>query len=103
MNALTTDPAFDINRTEEYKLSIQVSLDGFSFSVVHVHENRLLAFGQFPITVSSESFLGRRFTEWLNEVECCKKNIPKFSFITFQKNLPWFRLHFTNLKIKKSY
>jgi hypothetical protein len=85
MNALTTDPAFDIKRTEEYKLSIQVSLDGFSFSVVHVHENRLLAFGQFPITVSSESFLGRRFTEWLNEVDMLQKKYSEVQLYYFSE------------------
>lgn len=83
MNALTTDPGFDFNRTEEYKLSIQVSLDGFSFSVVHIHENRLLAAGQFPITVSSERFLGRRFSEWFNEVDLFQKKYAEVQLYYF--------------------
>lgn len=83
MIALTTDPEFDFNRTEEYKLSIQVSLDGFSFSVVHLHKNKLLAFGQFPITMSSESFLGRRFTEWFTEVEILQKTYSEVQLYYF--------------------
>lgn len=85
MDALTTDPEFDFNRTEEYKLSIQVSLDGFYFSVVHLHENRLLAAGQYPITVSSESFLGRRFTEWFNEVELLQKKYSEVQLYYFSE------------------
>lgn len=85
MTALTTDPGFDINRTEEYKLSIQVNLDGFSFSVVHLHENRLLAAGQFPITISSESFLGRRFTEWMNDTELLQKKYSVVQFYYFSE------------------
>ncbi|WP_372948509.1 DUF3822 family protein [Mariniphaga sp.] len=85
MIALTTDPGFDFNRTEKYKLSIQVSLDGFSFSVVDPFENRLLATGLFPITISSEKFLGRRFAEWLNDVEVLQKKYAEIKLFYFSE------------------
>jgi hypothetical protein len=85
MISLITDPVFDINRTEEYILSIQVSLDGFSFSVIHLHDKRLLASGQFPITVSSENFLGRRFTEWYNEVEMLQKKYSEIQLYYYSE------------------
>ena len=66
MHELITDRSFDLNRTNEYKLSIQVSLGGFSFSVIHIAENRLLALYNSPVTISTEKFLTRRFQEWAN-------------------------------------
>lgn len=66
---MKTDSAFNITRTKEYKLSIQVSLDGFYFSLVHAAENRLMALDEFQATISSERFLNRRITEWLENSE----------------------------------
>jgi hypothetical protein len=77
MDSLKTDPTFDINRAEEYKLSIQVSLDGFSFSVIHPGEKRLLALQHSPVPVSSENLLGRRFREWYENEELLKKKFAK--------------------------
>lgn len=85
MNSLTTDPLFDNNRTEEYKLSIQVSLDGFSFSVVQVSENTLLACDFFPVTVSSEKFLGKRFAEWVKSREILQKKFKETCLCYFSQ------------------
>ena len=101
MAALKTDPGFDFNRTEEYKLSIQVSLDGFSFSVVHLHENRLLAAGHNPITISSEKFLGRRFTEWFHEVELLQKNYSEVQLYYFSEKFTLVPSSFYEFKNQK--
>ena len=69
-----TDPDFDIYRTNEYKLSIQVSLDGFSFSVIQQSDNKLLATYFSPATVSSANFLGRRVNEWIDNQEILRNN-----------------------------
>ncbi|MDD4108576.1 MAG: DUF3822 family protein [Prolixibacteraceae bacterium] len=69
MYELITDPSYDLNRPDEYKLSIQVSPDGFSFSLIRINEQKLIALGNFPVTVSSETFLGRRFSDWLESHE----------------------------------
>lgn len=74
MAFLITDPDFDIYRTKEYKLSIQISLDGFSFSVIQPSENKLLATCYSPATVSSAKFLGRRVGEWTDSQEILKNN-----------------------------
>ncbi|HDR52106.1 MAG TPA: DUF3822 family protein [Mariniphaga anaerophila] len=87
MDSLKTDPKFDINRTEEYKLSIQVSLDGFSFSVIHPGEKQLLALHHSPVPVSSENLLGRRFEEWFGNEGLLKKKFAKI------------RLHYSSPKI----
>lgn len=90
MTGLITDPGFKKDNTEEYKLSIQVSLDGFYFSVVHPAENKLLAFEHYPVTISSEKFIGRRLKEWFevreilqdrySEISVCY-HTPKFTFV----------------------
>lgn len=85
MNSLTTDPLFDNNRTEEYKLSIQVSLDGFSFSVLLGNECRLMAYGFSPVTISSEKFLGRRFAEWYDSQEILQKKYGEISLCYFSQ------------------
>jgi hypothetical protein len=72
MYELIADPLYELYRTNEYKLSIEVSLDGFSFSVTHPGENKLIALGNFPVTVSSEIFLGRRFNEWYDNQDILK-------------------------------
>ena len=64
MSEIITDISFDLTRTKDYILSIQVSLDGFYFSVIHKDNNQLLALGNYPAIISSEKFLGRRFFEW---------------------------------------
>jgi len=90
MFSLKTDPSFDYNQTEEYKLSIQVNPDGFSFSVLQRNKPKLMALGSFPVTVSSEKFLGRRFEEWFETQELLQKKYaetrvscysPKFTLI----------------------
>lgn len=70
---LATDSLFDSKKTEKYILSIQVCLDGFSFSVTDDTKARLLACGMVPATISSEKFLGRRFKEWVESEELLKK------------------------------
>ncbi|SHE31750.1 Protein of unknown function [Mariniphaga anaerophila] len=86
MVTLITDPSFDYNRTEEYKLSIQVSLDGFSFSVVQEKEAKLLAFEHLPITISSASFLGRRFSEWHESRELLQKQYAETQLFYSSEN-----------------
>ena len=77
MYELITAPSFDLNRTSEYKLSIQVSLDGFSFSVIRVGDNRLLAINRSPATISAEKFIARRFNEWVSSEEILNRNFAE--------------------------
>ena len=74
MGELIKDKSFDLNKTSEYKLSIQVSLDGFSFFILSVQEKKLLAFRYDKLKISNESFIARRFSEWLEEEEWTTRN-----------------------------
>ncbi len=67
MDNLAADPTFDPNGTEKYNLSIQVSLDGFSFSVTNPTNNRLVAFLTEPAIIHSEVYTSRRFFEWIDK------------------------------------
>ena len=60
-----TDESFDIEKTKQYSLSIQVSLDGFSFLAFDPTENRIVALKNTPLKISSENLLVRRLKEWL--------------------------------------
>ena len=59
------DETFEIEKTNDYNLSIQVSLGGFSFSVINPKNNQLLVLKQKPVKISSYKFLTRRLTEWM--------------------------------------
>ncbi len=71
---ITAEKSFDLNQTHDYILSIRISPDGFSFSVIHSSGNKLLAFKSTPIKISHEKFITRRFTEWLDTQEITGKN-----------------------------
>ncbi len=86
MTGLITDPGFDINRIEEYKLSIQVSLDGFSFSIINANQKKLLALASSPIELSSNRFLGRRFKEWVLSNEILQKKYRDVRIIFHSEN-----------------
>jgi hypothetical protein len=86
MTGLITDPEFDSNLTKQYKLSIQVSLDGFSFSVTCEKQKKLLALESIPVTLSSGKFLGRRFNEWVLNNEILRKNYNRTSIIYYSEN-----------------
>ena len=86
MPDFTIAKSFDINQTYDYILSIRVSPDGFSFSVVNPNGNQLLAFQNIPIKISHEKFITRRFTEWLDTEEIPgKKFRHTVTFIYTQK------------------
>jgi hypothetical protein len=89
MHELITDQSFDLDRTNEYKLSIQVSLDGFSFSVVRVYDNRLVGLKNIPAKISTEKFIARRFSEWVQSEEFFNHS---FSDIEVQYNTGNFTL-----------
>ncbi len=86
MRDLITDPGFDLNLSKEFKLSIQVSLNGFSFSVIHEEQKKLLALETFPLSLSSEKFLGRRLKEWLDDNETFNKTFASTRVIVDSKN-----------------
>jgi hypothetical protein len=86
MTDLKQEPGYDFNQTENYRLSIHVSLDGFSFSVVDPVRNKLIALENFSATISSKGFLGRRFNEWAEIGEFLKKTYSETRIIYSTEN-----------------
>lgn len=81
MEHFLTDDLFHQENTKEYILSIQVSLGGFSFSVVSASENRLLAWKKIPLTITDGKFLSRRFQEWITQEELLKNEFGEVKFV----------------------
>ena len=87
------DESFDRNYSHENKLSIQVSLNGFSFCIQGVEDNRVLVFKSPDFIISNSHLLARRFREWYHEEELLQLpykaheiivNNPDFSLIPEQ-------------------
>lgn len=79
----TITESFDLEKTNEYILSIQISLDGFSFSVYNPEENKVIAFKCSPIKISGLNLILRHFSEWVEAEEILQKNYLKTSLIYF--------------------
>lgn len=79
----TITESFDLEKTNEYTLSIQISLDGFSFSVYNPQENKVIAFKCSPIKISGLNLILRHFSEWVEAEELLQKNYLKTSLIYF--------------------
>lgn len=80
------DDSFDIEKTKQYSLSIQVSLDGFSFLVVHDSEKRVVACKNTPLKISSEKLLARRLKEWLETEGLLKRPFKSVRVFLFTEN-----------------
>lgn len=61
--------SFKKENTFEYILSIQVSLNGFSFSVCDPKNNKILVFKSTTLKISSNTLIARRFKEWIQSEE----------------------------------
>ena len=85
MSELVSIESFDIEKTYEYILSIQVSLDGFSFSILSQHENEILAFSTNQLKISSTALIARRFNDWLESEELLKKPFKKIRVVVFSQ------------------
>ena len=71
------DETFDPNFTTEYTLSIQLSLDGFSFCIRDDIRRMYLVFKHFPFQLSNNTFLLRKVKELLEQQEELGKNYKK--------------------------
>jgi len=77
------EESFKIEDTFEYILSIQVSLNGFSFSVFQPNRDKILVFKSIPLKISGENLIARRFKEWVNSEELLQKTFQKTRVIVF--------------------
>lgn len=98
---MLTDDIFDLEKSYEYILSIQVSLGGFSFSVVSAETNKLLAFEHTPLKISNDKFIARRFSEWAGSLEIFQKPFKKYKVIVFDEKFTLVPEKFISKKIKR--
>jgi len=82
----TKDESLEIQKKKDYILSIQVSLDGFSFLIVHPDEKRIVAFKSIPLIISSANLLARRLKEWLETEEILKNQFKSVRAFIFSEN-----------------
>ena len=85
MHDLFTVESFDLEKTYEYILSIQVSLSGFSFLVKSPNENKFLAYKNISVKISNNSVLSRHFNEWLKTEELLHKPFKKVRVIVLNE------------------
>lgn len=63
------DHSFDLKRTSEYHLSIQLGLDGFSFCILDIHKNKYVVFQHIPLIVGKAQFLPKKIEALFEEEE----------------------------------
>ncbi|WP_340113824.1 DUF3822 family protein [Maribellus mangrovi] len=66
------DDSFNNENSHENILSIQVSLNGFSFCIQDTNNQRILFFKHIDLKISSPQLILRRFTEWINDEEALR-------------------------------
>jgi len=86
MSDLINDDSFEIAKTKQYILSIQVSLDGFSFLIVHPDEKRIVAYKSSPLKISSDISLARHLKEWLETENLLKNQFKIVRAFIFTEN-----------------
>lgn len=66
--------SFRIENTFEYILSIQVSLNGFSFSILQQSDQKQVVYVKcLPLKISNEKLIARRFKDWYEAEELLQK------------------------------
>lgn len=78
-----TADSFDIEKTNQYKISIQVSLDGFSFLVEQPSSKKIVACKNTPLNISSENLIARHLKEWVETEEFLLKQFNEVRIFIF--------------------
>ncbi len=85
MHDLENGKLFDLKKTFEYILSIQVSLNGFSFSITSQDEVELLFYKNIQLKISSTALISRRFEEWFKSEEVLQQPFHKIRITVFSE------------------
>ena len=81
---MNTAKAFDVNKTNEYRLSIQVGLDGFSFLVFSGNTDGLLHCKKYPVKISTSKLIARHFSDWIKAEPLLNLNYKNVEILTFE-------------------
>jgi len=82
---LNTGKEFDKNKTNHYELSIQVSLDGFSFFVFSDEHKKVLAGKNTLVKISSPKLVSNHFYDWFNTEPLLKLPYQKVNIFIFEE------------------
>lgn len=83
---MLTHSTFDKEKTYEYLLSIQLSLDGFSFSIKPENGNQLIAYHDIRRKISSHALIKRHFKEWVQKEAIFERPFKKTYVIIHSEN-----------------
>ena len=86
MYYLIKDESFEIQKSKDYILSIQVCLDGFSFLMLNPDKKRIVAYKNNPVLISSYNLVARRLKEWLESEELLKNQFKSVRSFIFTEN-----------------
>ena len=75
--------SFDLEKTNEYILSIQINLDGFSFSIYSPVENKIVGSKVVPLKISNDNLIVHHFEDWVEKEEILQKNFSKIYIVYF--------------------
>ncbi len=85
MHELVSAESFDLEKTYEYILSIQLSLGGFSFSAKLQDDNKIMACKFVPLKISSNAVIHRHFSEWVKSEELLHRPYKKLRVIVLSE------------------
>ena len=74
----------DNSNTSDYKLSIQVSLDGFSFLIGS--EKEVVAYNCSQLKISGKNLIHRHFNDWINSFEILKNSFSSKEIYLFEES-----------------
>ncbi|MCK3683305.1 DUF3822 family protein [Maribellus sp. YY47] len=80
------DESFRKEESSEYKLSIQVSLNGFSFCIRKPDNGSLLVFKHTALKISNEQLLTRRLEDWILEEELLQQKYKSQEIIVLSNH-----------------
>ena len=82
---LTANNFFENKDLNQYKVSIQISLDGFSFLITSVSGNEIIAGKNSPVKISSPALTGHHFADWYSSEPLLKLPFQKVAVYIFEE------------------
>jgi len=79
------DETFDLDRATEYHLSIQVGLDGFSFCILDILQNKFILLQHIPLIVGKLQFLPKKMEAIFDQEEKLAASYQSIS-VTYSTN-----------------
>jgi hypothetical protein len=90
------DHSFDLKRTSEYHISIQLGLDGFSFCILDIPRNKYILFRHIPLIVGKLQFLPQKIENIFEEEDKLNNSFNSVSITYSGINATLFPKEFSN-------